>query len=386
MDNVEVQRLVDERIKQIFEEHLYDLVGQCVQQLLATGLQVSLDESTLRSIVEERIQTMLSLTVGEQQPNTNALITILRDMDVIRLNIKNFGYDIAQKFQTELSSKNEGELSRAKVALKSKLSTQEDIESKWVAYWCSLLKIKPIYHRKVWELCYVPQAIYENCNIDSPLSGIGFGCGEEPLASLFASFGHKITVTDLEPEKSQGLGWVETGQHTDSLDKAYFENIIEKSLFDKHVHLKYVDMNDIPSELNETYDYCWSVCAMEHLGSIKKGMEFVKNSLKVLKPNGVAVHTTEFNYTNAPTTIDNWPTVIFQRRHFELLCNELRKDGYYVAEFDFHAGKNVLDRFIDIPPYSLNIWGDINQAAHLKLSVDGFPCTCIGIIIKKPSQ
>jgi len=43
-------------------------------------------------------------------------------------------------------------------------------------------------------------------------------------------------------------------------------------------------MNEIPRSFDNQYDYCWSVCAFEHLGSIQKGLDFVKNAMNVLKP------------------------------------------------------------------------------------------------------
>lgn len=342
-----------------------------------------------RAEAEDVLAELLRLTVGSQ-PNLNILSDVLRDMKAIRLNVKNFGYLLARELRDGLLG-DEPLPAPPRVGLKSKLTTQSDMESSWVRYWCNRLRIKPIYHRKIWELCYVAQAVHEYCNAEANLAGIGFGCGEEPLPSLFASLGHRITVTDLEPEKVQGLGWAETGQHTTGLDKVFFGDIVDKPTFVANVDLQYVDMNHIPDELSNRYDYCWSVCALEHLGSIANGLEFIKNSLKVLKPGGVAVHTTEYNYTNEPETLDHWNTVLFKREHFENLRHELAVKGYDVIEFDFDAGNGVLDRFIDIPPYgfgegwlSKETWGDANQNAHLKLSVDGFPCTCIGIMIRKP--
>ncbi|MBO1064033.1 class I SAM-dependent methyltransferase [Dolichospermum flos-aquae UHCC 0037] len=202
--------------------------------------------------------------------------------------------------------------------------------------------------------------------------------------------GWKITVTDLHPDQVKGMGWMETDQHTDMLEQVFYPDIVNQDTFKENVSLKYVDMNDIPDELHNKYDFCWSVCALEHLGSINKGLDFIENSLKVLKPGGIAVHTTEYNYTNEPETIDNWPTVIFQNRHFEEIAKRLKNQGYQVAELDFNVGNKPLDRFIDIPPYSVgegwlskDTWNDINQGGHLKLTVDGYPCTCFGLIIRK---
>ena len=94
---------------------------------------------------------------------------------------------------------------------------------------------------------------------------------------------------------------------------------------------------------------------------------------------------------NDDETIDNWPTVLFQRKHFESVAAALINSGHTVAELDFDTGKKILDKFIDLPPYD---WEEIlsyekdmsgsTSTAHLKLSVDGFPSTCFGMtVIKK---
>jgi SAM-dependent methyltransferase len=312
------------------------------------------------------------------RPNTNAINEIIRNVQFACINTKQFGYHLA----CQLKEKNFSNIVDHPViaTLCSKPSTQKDLESDWVAYWCQKLKIARIYHRKIWELCYVPQALYEQGMLSEGKKGIGFGCGEEPLPSLFASNGIQITVTDLAPEQSTA-GWTETGQHTTSIDKAWKSEIVDRALFDKNVCLKYVDMNDIPAELSEAYDFCWSICAFEHLGSIKAGLDFVKNSLSVLKPGGVAVHTTEFNY-NDDQTIDNWPTVLFQKKHFQELESHLASQGHEVLPLDFNIGADVLDLFVDVPPYQ----NSPHNEPHIKLAIDGFACTCFGIIIRKKSS
>jgi SAM-dependent methyltransferase len=140
-------------------------------------------------------------------------------------------------------------------------------------------------------------------------------------------------------------------------------------------------MNDIPRDMDGKYDFCWSVCSLEHVGSIAKGLAFIVNSLRTLKPGGVAVHTTEFNLENGPT-VDNWGTVLFQRGHIEELVRYLTSQGHRVAPLDLSTGDGILDGFVDVPPWP---WDNtaIRARAHLKLCLDGFPCTSIGIIIRK---
>jgi hypothetical protein len=106
-----------------------------------------------------------------------------------------------------------------------------------------------------------------------------------------------------------------------------------------------------------------------------------------LKPGGIAIHTTELNINASGQTIDNWPTVLFQRRHFEELAARLTAQGHAVAPLDFSLGDKPMDRFVDLPPWphdlppEMNAW--LGSPAHLKLSVDGFVSTCFGIVVKR---
>ena len=140
----------------------------------------------------------------------------------------------------------------------------------------------------------------------------------------------------------------------------------------------------LPTRLHRSFDFCWSVCSLEHVGSIEQGLQFVLNSAECLVPGGIAVHTTEFNlYADGPT-IDHWPTVLFQRSHIEDLRRRLADRGHHLADPCFDPGDGVLDRFIDVPPFEHQPRSTLHYAPapHIKLSVDGFPVTSIGLIIK----
>jgi hypothetical protein len=170
------------------------------------------------------------------------------------------------------------------------------------------------------------------------------------------------------------------------LEAAYHAHLIDRGRFDEKVELRYTDMNDIPSDLRG-YDFCWSICALEHLGSIELGLRFIEQSLATLKPGGIAIHTTEFNINSQGPTIDNWPTVLFQRKHFEQLGERLAQQGHEMAELDFSLGDGPIDRFIDLPPYhhdlSAELQALLGSPQHLKVAVDGFACTCFGILVRK---
>ncbi len=337
------------------------------------------------------LRHMLGLIDENRHPNLNELWLLLRDLTAIRLNVKNFGYEIARRLTPALIDRVAAATDPGNQGLVSKATTQADMESNWFAWWCQKLRVAPIYHRKLWEYAFVLQALRESPSavLRPGARGVGYGCGREPMASYFASLGVHALVTDLAPQTAAEAGWVDSRQHASSLDNAYVADLVARDQFDRFVRHEFVDMNALPPRA-EPFDFCWSICAMEHLGSIQNGLRFVEQSLLSLRPGGVAVHTTEFNYLSDGPTVDNWPTVMFVKRHFLALKDYLERKGHRLLGPDFDLGSGVLDRYIDIPPYSnedgtlpSEHWGDAHQAGHLKLSVDGFPCTCFGLIVQK---
>lgn len=333
---------------------------------------------------KRKLKLLLSLVNDQGHPNLNALNDVVKDVRLIELNIKAFGYELARRLAKALPVRTDTIARR--VGLQSKASTQDDIESDWAAHWAGQLGTPVIFHRKVWELAYVLQAIYEHGYLHAAARGLGFGCGMEPVPSYLASQGVAVTVTDLPHEEAEKKGWIATNQHLQARDSIFFPHLVERADFDRLVHVETADMNDIPDHLVD-YDFCWSMCAIEHLGSIDKGLAFIENSLRTLKPGGLSVHTMEFNVENEGPTIDNWPTVLFQKRHLEAVAGRLRAQGHEVAELNYGLGDRPMDKFIDLPPWNYDLPVDfqkfISEPLHLKLGIDGFVATCFGLIVKK---
>ncbi|MGD0965095.1 MAG: hypothetical protein ABSA57_14480 [Candidatus Acidiferrales bacterium] len=268
--------------------------------------------------------------------------------------------------------------------LKAKACTEDDMRSQWVAFWTRELRMPVTYHRKCWELSYVPQILYSEGKLHEGSRGLGFACGEEPLPSLFAKYGVEVLATDLEPTRAEAQGWVKTNQHLSSFAKLRRRDICSDESRLAKIEGRYVDMNAIPNDLHGKFDFCWSICSLEHLGSIANGLSFIENSLLTLKPGGISVHTTEFNIHDGDT-VDNWPTVLFQKRNLIELAERLKARGFGVYDFDFDTGQGILDGFVDLPPYFEPQYPLQNSHAHLKLSIDGFVCTSFGFIVKKPA-
>jgi len=353
-----------------------------------------LPQQQLHDEVMAMLDRLVPRTDENQQPNLRALSQRLRDIDVLRMNVKNQGFLLGRALAPGLARISvAGEPSRR--GLVSKATTQADVESPWFVYWCQQLGIAPVYHRKLWEFAFCLQALHDAGLLAEGVRGIGFGCGREPPRPYFAAPGTPAPGPDPSPEPASGpevsgQGWTNTHQHASTLRMAWHPDLVDEARFLALVDHKFVDMNAVP-DVAEPYDFCWSICALEHLGSIEKGLAFVENAMKVLKPGGIAVHTTEFNYSNDDATVDNWQTVLFQRRHFQQLAERLAAKGHVMLGPDFDVGDGVLDGFVDVPPYTWDsgqrevmAWDKrAKPVAHLKLAVDGFPTTCFGIIVRK---
>lgn len=333
---------------------------------------------------DKELQRLLAWVDGQSHPTINPLRIATRDHELLALNIKAMGYQLARQLGASLST--EGPDVPPMVNLGSKLSTQADIESDWFAYWCRQLRLQPMYHRKLWEFAYLLQAFHEAGQLKPGQRGLGFGCGVEPMASYFANLGMRVMMTDLSSEDARAAGWATNNEHAPNLLHAHNPSLVDQETFLRQVDYRNVDMNAIPDDLRD-YDFCWSICALEHLGTIDLGLTFIENSLKTLRPGGVAVHTTEFNINPDGPTIDDWVTVLFQRKHIEALAQRLEAEGHKVATLDFNAGDGPMDHFIDLPPWSegsmATLSRNLGQPLHLKVGSDGFPCTCLGLTITK---
>jgi SAM-dependent methyltransferase len=256
----------------------------------------------------------------------------------------------------------------------SQACTQGQMEEPHYAYWCNEIRELPRMHRKQWEFCYILQALKTHDMLTPGKRALGFGVGLEPLAAVFAKNGVSVLATDLEPEEAMGAGWVKTAQHAHNKASLNDRAICDPAAFDKLVDFRFMDMNAIDRDLDGQFDFVWSACAFEHLGSIMHGLEFVLNSVKCLKPGGVAVHTTEFNCSSDGDTLDNASTVLFRKRDFLLLERRLKLMGAEL-EFNFNLGQQPLDQHIDTPPYSVD--------EHLKLQIMRWAVTSFGLVIRK---
>jgi hypothetical protein len=205
---------------------------------------------------------------------------------------------------------------------------------------------------------------------------VGFGVGQEPLVALFAAAGCDVVATDQPHESAVASGWtaseVEWAGGTEDLNAF---GLCAAEEFAQRVAYRPVDMNALPADL-AGFDFAWSSCALEHLGTLAAGMDFVVAQMACLRPGGVAVHTTEYLVSSNDATVEAGGTVFYRRRDIQGLVERLARAGHDV-DMDYTLGSAPEDVHVDVPPYS-----DV----HLRTELAGYVTTSLALIVTKGEE
>jgi SAM-dependent methyltransferase len=255
----------------------------------------------------------------------------------------------------------------------SQLCTESQFKAYAYRYWCREIRETPRFHRKQWEFCYILQALAVRGRLAPGMAGLGFGVGLEPLAAAIAARGAHIVATDLPQDTVAARAWIDTKQHAARLEALNDRKICDPDIFGSNVRFREVDMNDLPPDLGD-FDFIWSACALEHLGSLQNGADFILNALDVLRPGGVAVHTTEFNMDDDGSTLDFAETVLFRRRDVEPIIKAAARKGFRCL-CNWNPGSGELDSYIDAPPY--------REDRHLRLAIGAYRATSCGLVFER---
>lgn len=250
---------------------------------------------------------------------------------------------------------------------------QEHFETQWYRTWVERLQLgsrEPRYHRKRWEFAAVAQTLEERGMLRPGARALGFAVGKEPLPAIFASRGVHVVATDQYPHARTVKVWRRSNEYGDGHESLYYPNLVTRETFDANVEFACADMNGEWPWPEGSFDFVWSCCAFEHTGSLESGMRFVLRSSRLLKRDGVGVHTTEFNCTSNDATLTRGSDVIYRLRDLEELDRRLRRDERALAKPDFWPGDGEFDRLYYRPPHQ-------EGSQHIKLRIGKYVATSV---------
>jgi SAM-dependent methyltransferase len=148
---------------------------------------------------------------------------------------------------------------------------------------------EPRLHRKQWEFAHIFRALQALGRLNGLSRGLSMGAGQERLLYSVARHAGHLTVTDLYESES---AW--NGARTDDPDRS-IKAAAPFPVDCSNISAKRMDMRAL--EFGDAlFDFCYSSCAIEHIGDHDDFLAHLREVRRVLKSDGVYVLTTEFHY------------------------------------------------------------------------------------------
>jgi hypothetical protein len=243
--------------------------------------------------------------------------------------------------------------------------------------WGSSITAVEVPHRKLWEFCYILRAAEQHGLLEQGRRAVGFGVGREPIPAVLASRGLSVLATDLDASADASEAWAAGGQHMSGLAALSHPEVVSDEVLERQVATSYVDMNAVPDDLG-SFDLVWSACALEHLGTPEAGLDFVEQTLELLEPGGLSVHTTELELTPRTETADYGHLAVYRLADLDRVADRVRARGFEMQTNWYVSMDSGADRFVALPPYPHD------DPAHLKLAIEESVSTSVGLLIVRP--
>ena len=235
------------------------------------------------------------------------------------------------------------------------------------------------FHRKQWEFAMILLALRRRGALRPDAVGLSMGAGKERLLYAVAHNVRRVVATDLY---DPGTEWDKA--RTADPDR-YIKEDKPFPVDDAKLEGLRMDMRSLDFE-DETFDFCYSSCAIEHIGGREDFLKHLSEAYRVLKPGGVYALTTELHY--GPETIEHAHNYYFSPGYLRDL----------VAESDFTADPEIDARIAHhrlnypLPPNLDRLCFDgpdrlgnrlLGEAPHVQLLLGRHPFTSVSVVLRK---
>jgi ubiquinone/menaquinone biosynthesis C-methylase UbiE len=243
------------------------------------------------------------------------------------------------------------------------------------------LKEPPRFHRKQWEFAMIFLALKKLGCLNENMTGLSLGGGNERVLYSIAQHVNKLIVTDLYDEDTT---WdCAKTKDPDEYIKASkpFEVDLSK------IKALRMDMRNLDFEDN-TFDFCYSSCAIEHIGDFNDFVQHLDEVYRVLKEDGVYVFTTELKIGSE--TIKDENNFIFSSSYLKDIFKNIKLTP------DIDADVNLAHHEINTPlPSNVKnlcynndasfTHGMMKNYPHVVLLRGKYPFTSIQFVMRKKS-
>ena len=237
----------------------------------------------------------------------------------------------------------------------------------------------PYFHRKQWEFAMIFRALRQNGLLQPDKTGLSLGGGTERVLYAIARHVRQLIVTDLYEANTS---W--DCARTDDPSQLIRENApFPVDL--QNIRAMRMDMRQLDFADN-SIDFCYSSCAVEHIGEYDDFLRHLNEVHRVLKPGGLYVFTTEFAFDDE--TIHESHNYVFSETYLQRLIGECRLVS--VAQPNARITPNIAN--YPLPGNVNELWdfgsGEINRELsarlpHVQLIRGKHPLTSVLLILRK---
>jgi SAM-dependent methyltransferase len=246
----------------------------------------------------------------------------------------------------------------------------------------SELAEEPRFHRKQWEFAQIFRALHALGFLNPASRGLSMGGGDERLLYAVARRAGHLTVTDLY---ERGSAWA--GARTDDPDRA-IKAAAPFPIEPSRLTARRMDMRALEFD-DASFDFCYSSCAIEHIGHYADFLRHLQEVRRVLKDDGVYALTTEFHY--GEEVIPAPHNYYFSSGYLD----DLIKAASFatVGGVDGALSRHALNH--PIPANLTDLCADpadaitsrlLDTAPHLQLLTGCLPFTSMSLVLRKSGQ
>jgi SAM-dependent methyltransferase len=175
------------------------------------------------------------------------------------------------------------------------------------------LRETPRFHRKQWEFAMIFLALRQRGLLKSDKVGLSMGGGRERLLYALAQHIKQLVVTDIYASQTS---W-DCARTNDP--ETFIRSNKPFPVDDTKFKVLRMDMRDLQFP-DQTFDFCYSSCAIEHIGTHTDFLRHLNEVARVLKDDGIYVMTTEVQYGDI--TIHDQNNYIFSPDYLTELLSE----------------------------------------------------------------
>ncbi len=241
------------------------------------------------------------------------------------------------------------------------------------------LKESPRFHRKQWEFAMIFLALKKLGFLNENMTGLSLGGGNERVLYSIAQHVNKLVVTDLYDEDTT---WdcAKTKDPDEYIKVSKPFDVDDSKIKALRMDMRYLDFED------STFDFCYSSCAIEHIGAFEDFVQHLDEVYRVLKGDGVYVFTTELNIGS--DTIKDQNNFIFSSSYLSEIFSRIKltPDVNVEAKLAHHEINVPLPSNVKNLCYNNEesfIDGMMRNYPHVVLLKGKYPFTSIQFVMRK---